>query len=662
MFNKKILTILIIPMIMSGCSGAMTKAYKTENSCHGVYSKGMDLYLSGKYSEAKKYFEYTPECEKKYNDSGASELSLMRLAEMYYHGRGVKKDTQKALAYADKSAHKLNFSTSEFNSLPDFFNTYWSALKGYTNILAGTYMELLQKADSSADAQYKLSALAYANTECPFTQELCPDNRQQATALLEKAAEQNYLNSAELLFYIKNMNTSDGATLYKMAELHKLHNDIPGYEDKIIAAYTAGYEPAAAEYSELSMKRQAEATEKARIAKAEADRKAREADYEKLKTADDAFMNQDYQTAFKIYKEIAENTGLPEAENKTAFFYYTALKNVVKGDKALALEWYRKAAVQGHVPSMYELGLMYEFGKGTKANDATAFSWYKKAAEGGDSNAIFKVGISYKYGDGTSKNPAKALEYLKLSAQEKTLYLPAMQELVNLCYVEKDFAQARSYQSQKESAEAMGSMADQETLVRWYKKLADRGNKAAAFMIEFQDITGSDTEQRERREKCLETAWKNGLLWPSYLYAKEIIDSHDRSIKAAAETAADLANGPFQKTESEIKRQTREAVENAENEYREKMKKAVQMLTKNAEYGDPVAQRELAQVYREYAPLKNNAKAFTWYKKAAENNDEPAIRSLAVMYEKGIGTAKNAEAAARCYDKVGEYEKAESLR
>ena len=32
------------------------------------------------------------------------------------------------------------------------------------------------------------------------------------------------------------------------------------------------------------------------------------------------------------------------------------------------------------------------------------------------------------------------------------------------------------------------------------------------------------------------------------------------------------------------------------------------------------------------------------------------------MYEKGIGTAKNAEAAARCYDKVGEYEKAESLR
>ena len=662
MFNKKLITLLIIPLILSGCSGALTKAYKAEKSCRGVYNKGMELYLSGNYSEAKKYFEYAPECEKKYNDSGASELSFMRLAEMYYHGRGVKKDAKKALSYAEASAHKLNFSTAEFNSLPEFFSTYWSALKGYSNILAGTYIELLQQADSSAEAQYKLSALSYAGTKCPFTQELCPDSRQQAIALLEKAAEQNYLNSAELLFYIKNMNTADGATLYKLAELHKLHNDITGYEEKIIAAYKAGYETAGVEYEEISLKRQAAAAEKARLIKAEADRKEREADYAKLKTADEAFVNQDYQSAFKIYKEIAENTGLPEAENKTAFFYYTALKNVVKGDKALALQWYRKAADQGHVPSMYELGLMYEFGKGTKANDATAFSWYKKAAEGGDSTAVFKVGISYKYGEGTAKNPAKALEFLKLASQEKALYLPAMQELVNLCYVEKDFAQARSYQSQKESAEAAGSISDQETLVKWYQKLASKGNKAAVFMLEFQDVTGSEPEQRQRRENCLENAWKNGLLWPSYLYAKEIISSHDQSIKAAADTAADLANGPFQKTESEIKRQTREAVENAEKAYSEKMKKAVQMLTKNAEYGDPVAQRELAQIYREYAPLKNNAKAFAWYKKAAENNDEPSIRSLAVMYEKGIGTAKNAEAAAKCYDRVGEYEKAESLR
>ncbi len=669
MKRKELIFILISPFLLTSCFSEITKAYKAENSCRGVYNKGIEYYNAGNYQKAMEFFNNAPECQKKHNDSSSYSSSMLKLAEMHYFGIGVKQNYAKALDYAKASGKKLFFDSNAFNSLPSFFNTYWNHLAQFNNILLDAEMEIKEQAKAgNAQAQYQLSALHFAKMECPFQQENCKDNAEQAMFWLEKAAQEDFANSKDLLYFIRNVNNKEPEAQYNIAMIYKKNNSIAEYEKAIETAALSDYEPAKPLYDEILAARKAEAerlareaAEKERIEQEEKDRQRKAELYEKLHQADTLFAKGEYLNAFEAYKSLAEE-GLPEAQNKTAYFYYTALKNVVKGDKALALEWYRKAAVQGHVPSMYELGLMYEFGKGTKASDATAFSWYKKAAEGGDSNAIFKVGISYKYGDGTSKNPAKALEYLKLAAQEKTLYLPAMQELVNLCYVEKDFAQARSYQSQKESAEAMGSIADQETLVRWYKKLADRGNKAAAFMIEFQDITGNDREQRERREKCLETAWKNGLLWPSYLYAKEIINSHDRSIKAAEETAADLANGPFQKTESEIKRQTREAVENAENEYREKMKKAVQMLTKNAEYGDPVAQRELAQVYREYSPLKNNAKAFTWYKKAAENNDETAIRSLAVMYEKGIGTTKNAEAAANWYDKIGEYEKAESLR
>jgi len=63
-----------------------------------------------------------------------------------------------------------------------------------------------------------------------------------------------------------------------------------------------------------------------------------------------------------------------------------------------AVEWYRKAAIQGDAKSQFRLGLIYEKGKGVKKDLAEAAKWYDEAANQGDAEAIRKVAKLKKLG------------------------------------------------------------------------------------------------------------------------------------------------------------------------------------------------------------------------------------------------------------------------
>jgi TPR repeat protein len=52
-------------------------------------------------------------------------------------------------------------------------------------------------------------------------------------------------------------------------------------------------------------------------------------------------------------------------------------------DEEKAVEWYTKAAEQGHRGSQYQLGLCFERAIGTTRDTAQAAKWYKLAAEQG---------------------------------------------------------------------------------------------------------------------------------------------------------------------------------------------------------------------------------------------------------------------------------------
>ncbi len=48
-----------------------------------------------------------------------------------------------------------------------------------------------------------------------------------------------------------------------------------------------------------------------------------------------------------------------------------------------AVDWYRKAAVQGYAPAQLCLGNMYHWGHGVRQDDEQAAKWYANAYENG---------------------------------------------------------------------------------------------------------------------------------------------------------------------------------------------------------------------------------------------------------------------------------------
>ncbi len=63
--------------------------------------------------------------------------------------------------------------------------------------------------------------------------------------------------------------------------------------------------------------------------------------------------------------------------------FYEGLAAYKRGDYATALRAWRPLAEQGFAPVQYNLGLMYENGRGVPQDDAEARRWYWKAAEQG---------------------------------------------------------------------------------------------------------------------------------------------------------------------------------------------------------------------------------------------------------------------------------------
>jgi len=90
----------------------------------------------------------------------------------------------------------------------------------------------------------------------------------------------------------------------------------------------------------------------------------------------------------------------------------------VPNNNTEALKWYRLAAEQGNAPAQYNLGVMYDQGKGVPNDDEEALKWYRLAAEQGVEQAQFNLGLRYETGDGVPKNDKEALRWCRLAAEQ----------------------------------------------------------------------------------------------------------------------------------------------------------------------------------------------------------------------------------------------------
>ncbi len=79
-------------------------------------------------------------------------------------------------------------------------------------------------------------------------------------------------------------------------------------------------------------------------------------------------------------------------------------------------EW-RRMAEQGQAEAQYNLGIMYEYGRGVRQNDVEAVKWYRKASVQGLSIAQYKLGIMYDNGWGVPASDTEAVRWYSNAAE-----------------------------------------------------------------------------------------------------------------------------------------------------------------------------------------------------------------------------------------------------
>lgn len=128
-----------------------------------------------------------------------------------------------------------------------------------------------------------------------------------------------------------------------------------------------------------------------------------------------AYVNQDYETALKELKPLAEQ-GDPRSQYAIGWMYRNG--EGVAQDYQTAVKWYRLAADQGHAEAQKSLGLMYQFGEGIAQNNQNASKWYRLAAEQGNAEAQNNLGLMYLNGEGVTQSKTNAYMWLHNAASQ----------------------------------------------------------------------------------------------------------------------------------------------------------------------------------------------------------------------------------------------------
>ena len=88
---------------------------------------------------------------------------------------------------------------------------------------------------------------------------------------------------------------------------------------------------------------------------------------------------------------------------------------------AEAVEWIKKAAVQGHAAAEFQMGQMHDFGFGVPQDDRQALEWYQRAAGHGSAAGQRSVGDFYQKGRAIPADAAAAVRWYQHAAEADDL-------------------------------------------------------------------------------------------------------------------------------------------------------------------------------------------------------------------------------------------------
>jgi uncharacterized protein len=159
-----------------------------------------------------------------------------------------------------------------------------------------------------------------------------------------------------------------------------------------------------------------------------------------VKAGVDAWQQGDYDKAVSVWRPLAQ-AGDPDAQFNMGQAH--KLGRGVKADMTAAIDWYRKAAAQGHVRAEDNLGLLM-FQQGDRAN---ALPYLQRSAARGEPRAQYIVGTALFNGDLAAKNWPRAYALMTRASAaglaQATTSLRQMDKYIPVDQREQGLAMAR---------------------------------------------------------------------------------------------------------------------------------------------------------------------------------------------------------------------------
>ncbi|MEO8025973.1 MAG: tetratricopeptide repeat protein [Bryobacteraceae bacterium] len=125
------------------------------------------------------------------------------------------------------------------------------------------------------------------------------------------------------------------------------------------------------------------------------------------------YQAKDYPNAFRVWNACAQK-GDGACQYQLGLLYNWG--RGVPHDANVARKWFESAAAQRHAYSMYQLGLFYRNGDGVPKDEARALKFFEDGIAIGCDICMEQAGYQYWKGIGTAPNPERAFVLLYLAA------------------------------------------------------------------------------------------------------------------------------------------------------------------------------------------------------------------------------------------------------
>ena len=147
-------------------------------------------------------------------------------------------------------------------------------------------------------------------------------------------------------------------------------------------------------------------------------------------------------------------------------------------DDAVALKWYRKAALQDHPEGQYSLGVMIYRGRGQSEDRIEGAKWILKSAEAGYTDAQNSLAVLYAMGGGVAQDHQISMDWF-LKAAEAGHATAQMSLGARL-------------------AEGLTGPKDPEAAAEWFRRSAENGLPAAQWRYGLALAVGEGVPKDDR--------------------------------------------------------------------------------------------------------------------------------------------------------------------